>query len=338
VTVKEALLYEKKEDKKVLCNLCNHHCLIPDGKFGICNVRQNIEGILYAHSYGNLISSNADPIEKKPIFHFLPGSTSYSIATTGCNFRCDFCQNWQISQKKEADKYGVGPFHASPEKVVENAKRYGCKSISYTYTEPTIFFEYAFEIAKLAKEEGLYNIFVTNGYMTKECLDMLAGILDAANVDLKSFSEDSYKKLCGGHLKPILDSIEYMKKLNIWVEVTTLVIPTLNDSEKELAQIASFLSGISKEIPWHISRFYPQHKMEDTPATPISTLKKAYKIGKDAGIYYVYLGNTPGEKENTVCYNCNEALIDRVGYFVKRNVIKEEKCPKCKSRIHGIWK
>lgn len=336
--MKEALLYKKMEDKKVLCNLCSHHCLIADGKFGICNVRQNIEGILYTHSYGNLVSANIDPVEKKPIFHLLPGSISYSIATAGCNFRCNFCQNWQISQKKEADSLGVSPFHMSPEKIIEEAKRSKCKSISYTYTEPTIFFEYALEIAKLAKNEGLYNVFVTNGFMTKECLDMLDGVLDAANVDLKSFSEDYYKKICGARLKPVLESIEYMRKLNIWVEVTTLVVPTLNDSEKELKQIASFLAGIGKEIPWHISRFYPQYKIEDLAPTPLSALKKAYDIGKEAGLNYVYLGNVPGEGENTFCYDCNELLIERIGYFVKKNTIDEGRCPKCKSKIHGTWR
>ncbi len=321
---REALLYDRKEDKKVLCNLCSHRCLISDGNFGICGVRQNIDGALITHSYGNLISANADPIEKKPLFHFLPGSLSYSIATAGCSFRCGFCQNWQISQKKEADAYGVKPVPSPPELIVENAVRYACKSISYTYTEPTIFFEYALDIAKLAKEEGLYNIFVTNGYMTSGCLDMLNGVLDAANVDLKGFSDDFYKKVCGGGLKPVLESIEHMRKLNIWVEVTTLVIPKLNDGEKELKQIASFLAGVGKEIPWHISRFYPQYKMDDSTPTPISTLKKAYEIGKAAGLRYVYLGNVPGEGEGTFCYNCSELLIERAGYFVKKNIIKDK--------------
>lgn len=336
--MKEALLYDKKEDKKVLCRLCGHRCIISDGKFGICNVRQNIEGALYTHSYGNLISANVDPIEKKPIFHLLPGSVSYSIATAGCNFRCDFCQNWQISQKKEADKLGITPIYTPPEKIVREAKHSGCKTISYTYTEPTIFFEYALEIARPAKEDGLYNVFVTNGYMTKECLDMLKGLLDAANVDLKSFSEDYYHKTCGAHLEPVLESIEYMRKLNIWVEVTTLVVPGLNDSEEELKKIASFLAGVDKTIPWHISKFHPMYRLDNLPQTPFATLKKAYQIGKAAGLHYVYLGNVPGEGESTFCYNCNEVLIERIGYFVKRNIIKEGVCPKCKSKIAGIWK
>jgi len=334
----EALLYEKRNGKKVACMLCGHRCVIPDGAFGICGVRQNIDGSLFTSSYENLISANADPIEKKPIFHLLPGSLSYSVATAGCNFHCDFCQNWQISQKSEADDFGVRSTPVSARQVVENAQRYRCQSISYTYTEPTIFFEYALQIAQLAKEEGLRNIFVTNGYMTRECLDMLSGILDAANVDLKGFSDDFYRKVCGGRLRPVLDSIEYMRGLNIWVEVTTLLVPELNDGEKELRQIASFLAGVGKEVPWHISRFHPQYKMDDREPTPIATLQKAQRIGKEAGLRYVYLGNVPGEGETTFCYHCNELLVKRVGYFVEKNIVKEGRCPKCESAIEGIWK
>jgi pyruvate formate lyase activating enzyme len=343
--MKEALLYDKKEDlsdrqvgKKVLCALCSHRCLIADGKFGICNVRQNKDGILYTHSYGNPISANIDPIEKKPLFHFFSGSVSYSIATAGCNFRCDFCQNWQISQKKEADRMGLKPLSRTPEKIVEEALAAGCKSISYTYTEPTIFFEYALETGRIARKSGLYNIFVTNGYMTKECLDLSGDMLDAANVDLKSFSDDYYKKVCGAHLKPVLETIEYMRKLNIWVEVTTLVVPGMNDSETELKEIASFIVGVDKDIPWHISKFYPMYKLDRLPSTPLATLRLAYDIGKALGLRYVYLGNVPGQGEDTVCYNCNEMLIGRVGYYVRNNKIEEGKCPKCKARIAGIWK
>ncbi|MCX5716258.1 MAG: AmmeMemoRadiSam system radical SAM enzyme [Candidatus Omnitrophica bacterium] len=334
--MKEALLYVKKEEKKVLCGLCSHRCLIAGGKFGYCGVRQNKDGILYTHSYGNLVAANVDPIEKKPIFHMLPGSASYSIAAAGCNFRCDFCQNWEISQKDEAGA-GRDPLYVPPAKTVSEAGRSGARSISYTYTEPTIYFEYSLDTGRLAKKEGLYNIYVTNGFMTKECLDALKGVLDAANVDLKSFSSEYYKKVCKGRLEPVLESIEYMRKLGIWVEVTTLIVPTLNDTEDELKKIAVFLAGIGKEIPWHISRFYPQYKIGNLPPTPLGTLKMAQAIGKAAGLYYVYLGNVPGEGENTHCYNCNELLIERTGYFVKTNKITEGKCPKCKSKIHGIW-
>jgi pyruvate formate lyase activating enzyme len=336
--VKEALLYDKKSDKQVLCNLCGHHCLITDGKYGICRVRQNMGGVLYTHSYGSLISANADPIEKKPLFHFLPGSVSYSIAAAGCNFRCGFCQNWQISQKEEADRMNLKPLSRAPDKIVKEALEAGCKSISYTYTEPTIFFEYALETGRAAREKGLYNIFVTNGYMTKECLDMSAGTLDAANVDLKSFNDDYYRKTCGARLKPVLETIEYMRKLGIWVEVTTLVVPGLNDSEEELKKIAAFLRGVDKNIPWHISKFYPMYKLDNLPSTPLATLRAAFDAGKAAGLRYVYLGNVAGQGEDTFCYNCNERLIGRVGYYVRNNNIKEASCPKCKVRIEGVWK
>ncbi len=278
-----------------------------------------------------------DPIEKKPIFHLLPGSVSYSIATAGCNFRCDFCQNWQISQKEEADRIGVKPLSKTPEKIVNEALEAGCKSISYTYTEPTIFFEYALETGRIAKKKGLYNIFVTNGYMTKECLDMSKGMLDAANVDLKSFSDEYYKKTCGARLKPVLEIIEYMKKLNIWVEVTTLVVPGLNDSEEELKKTASFLAGVDKNMPWHISKFYHMYKLNNLASTPITTLRTAYDIGKAAGLNYIYLGNVPGQGEDTFCPKCGDVLIGRVGYYVKNNKVKKGACPKCKAKIEGVW-
>lgn len=332
---KEAMLYIAKEDNKVLCHLCNHRCLISESKFGICGVRENKGGRLYTHAYGEVIAANIDPIEKKPIFHLLPGSRSFSIATIGCNFHCGFCQNWQISQKKEADRLGSRVEEMSPARIVEAAKQYQCESISYTYTEPTIFFEYAYQTAKLAKEAGLFNVFVTNGYMTQECLDTIDGFLDAANVDLKSFSDDYYKKVCGGRLEPVLESIKYMRNLNIWVEVTTLVVPSLNDSGRELNEIASFIASVGKEIPWHISRFHPDYKFMDNIPTPITTLKKAYKLGKDAGLRYVYLGNVP-EEENTYCYNCGKLLISRIGFDVIEYRLKDSKCPECGTLLDGI--
>lgn len=336
--LKEAMLCTAKEDNKVLCHLCSHRCIISESKFGICGVRENKGGKLYTYAYGEVIAANIDPIEKKPIFHLLPGSKSFSIATVGCNFHCGFCQNWQISQKKEADRLGGRQEVMSPEEIVESAKRYKCESISYTYTEPTIFFEYAFETAKLAKEAGLFNVFVTNGYMTKDCLDTIDGFLDAANVDLKSFSDDYYKKVCGGRLEPVLESIRYMRKLNIWVEVTTLVVPSLNDSERELNETASFIASVGNEIPWHISRFHPDYKLTNNIPTPITTLKKAYKIGRDAGLRYVYLGNVP-EEENTYCYNCKELLISRIGFDIIEYRLKNSKCPKCGAVLDGAeWR
>jgi pyruvate formate lyase activating enzyme len=231
--------------------------------------------VLYTHAYGELVAQNIDPIEKKPLYHFFPGSRSFSIAAIGCNFQCGFCQNWQISQAKEADGLGLRPQEVTPEEVVKQAKRSASTSIAYTYTEPTIFFEYAFETGQLAKKEGLYNVFVTNGYMTEEMIQMIHPSLDAANIDLKSFSDDYYRKVCKGRLAPVLKSIELMKKLNIWIEVTTLVLPGQNDSEEELRKIAKFLAALDLSIPWHISRFYPQYKMEDAESTPIRALNRA---------------------------------------------------------------
>lgn len=333
--LKEALLYKKLDNNRVSCFLCSHRCLITDNKFGICGVRQNISGVLYTHAYGGLVANNIDPIEKKPIFHMLPGSKSYSIATYGCNFRCSFCQNWQISQKNKADSLSIGLHPVSPREVVSEAKKYNCKSISYTYTEPTIFFEYAYEIAKIAKKEGLYNIFVTNGYMTTDALVMIAPYLDAANVDLKFFKDDSYLKTCGAHLEPVLETIRLMHKLKVWIEITTLIIPSQNDSEEELKSIANFLAQTDKGIPWHISRFHPDYEMSDVSATPIAKLKEAYKIALDAGLRYVYTGNIPQE-ENTFCYSCGKCVIRRFGFEVLENKLKDSRCSYCASTIDGV--
>ncbi len=333
--LKEAMLCKRMEEDKVSCFLCSHHCLISDGKFGICQVRENRGGVLYTHAYGELIARNVDPIEKKPLYHFFPGSRSFSIAAVGCNFRCGFCQNWQISQVKEAKSLGLRSEEVKPEAVVHEAVQTGSKSIAYTYTEPTIFFEYAYEISQLAKKAGLLNVFVTNGYMTEEMIRTIHPALDAANIDLKSFRDDYYRKVCGGRLGPVLKSIEIMKKLNIWVEVTTLLLPGQNDSEEELSQIANFLAGLGPSIPWHISRFYPQYKMEDLEATPIETLNQAYDIGKKAGLRYVYLGNV-GQGNNTYCYQCGGLLVERSGLFVRANRIKEGRCPDCRTLIDGV--
>lgn len=335
--LKEALLYKKLEGNRVACFLCHHHCQIADGKFGICSVRQNKKGTLYTHAFAEVVAANIDPIEKKPLFHFLPGSASFSIATAGCNFRCGFCQNWQISQKSEYDKIGGTGQNLAPAEIVALAKKAKCQSISYTYTEPTIFFEYALEISQLAKKEGIRNVFVTNGYMTREALDEIQPFLDAANVDLKSFRDSYYRQTCGAKLEPVKESIRLMHQMNIWVEITTLIVPTLNDSKEELTELADFIASVGKEIPWHISRFYPQYKIETLEATPKETLKMAQAIGKNSGLRYVYLGNVPSEGENTYCYNCQELLVERYGFNVLQQKIKDSRCPKCSSIIDGIF-
>lgn len=288
---REAMFYRKTDGKKVECSLCPHNCTIQDGKYGICNVRQNVDGVLYTRAYGNPVALHVDPIEKKPLYHFLPGSLAYSIATMGCNFKCGFCQNWQISQIEDAEKNRSPDSLLMPREIVEEAEKHKCKSIAYTYTEPTIFFEYAYDTSVPAHKRGLKNIFVTNGYISKEPLKEIAPYLDAANVDLKSFRDEYYKKICKARLQPVLDTISLMNELGIWLEVTTLFVPGENDAEKEMHDIAEFIAGVSREIPWHISRFYPQYNYSDASPTPVETLHRAEKIGREHGIRHIHLGN-----------------------------------------------
>jgi len=332
------MFYEKLDDKLVNCNLCSHRCRrIADSKRGICGVRENRDGKLYSLVYGKAVAMSIDPIEKKPLFNFLPGSRSYSIATVGCNFRCDNCQNYDISQLPKERNIIVGQ-DVSPEEIVSAAKRSNCASIAYTYSEPTIFFEYAYDIAKLARKEGLKNVFVTNGYITPEALRAISPYLDAANIDLKSFSDEFYRKSCGARLQPVLDSIRLYKSLGVWIELTTLIIPTLNDSEEELRKIAHFIKEVGEDTPWHITQFHPMYKLPDLPRTPVSTLRKARQIGLEAGLRYVYEGNVPGETgENTYCHNCGKPLIRRFGYSIQENKIKNSACTYCGTKIDGLY-
>jgi pyruvate formate lyase activating enzyme len=286
--------------------------------------------------YGNLVSRAVDPIEKKPLYHFLPGSSAYSIATVGCNLRCKNCQNWEISQSPKPQGPIMGQ-HFTPEQVVNAATRTGCESIAYTYTEPVVFLEFAYDTAKVAGDKGMRNVFVTNGYITGAALREMQPYLHAANIDLKGFSDQFYRETCGARLQPVLDAIALHKKLGIWVEITTLVIPTLNDSEEELGKIAKFISDVDREIPWHISRFYPSYLLIDLPPTPVETLRMAREIGSAAGLKHIYIGNVHGESEHTYCYHCGELLIQRHGYRVVKNQMTTNRCPACKTRLAGVW-
>jgi pyruvate formate lyase activating enzyme len=334
----EAFLYEKLEEKKVLCILCAHACVIKPGRRGICGVRQNSDGNLETLVFGRLIARHVDPIEKKPLFHLLPGSRSYSIATVGCNFKCRFCQNADIAQMPSDRSGAIVGSPCSPEAVVADALEQGCQSIAYTYTEPTVYFEFAFETARLASAKGLKNVFVTNGFMSREALEMASPYLDAANVDLKAFSDDFYKTRCSARLEPVKETLRRMKALDKLVEVTTLIIPGLNDDPEELRRLAGFIADdLGPETPWHISRFHPTYKLTDRPPTPVETLITASEIGKQAGLQYVYMGNVPGRGgESTYCHQCGALLIERLGFTVVRNIIQDNGCPECRTPVYGV--
>jgi pyruvate formate lyase activating enzyme len=330
--MKKASYYTTINSNKVECSLCHHQCKIDLDRTGICKVRKNIDGTLYSLVYEKPIAQSIDPIEKKPLFHFQPGSNSYSIATVGCNFKCLHCQNYDISQLT----YNIPETPSvSSEQIVENAINAKCKSISYTYTEPTIFYEYAYDISRIAHKKGLKNIFVTNGYISKKPLQDISDYLDAANIDLKSISPDFYKNVCKADLKHVLDMIKIYYDLGIWIEITTLIIPGYNDDENELIQIAEFIKSISEDIPWHVSAFHPDYKLSDGQRTSFSTMKNAVEIGKEMGLKYVYQGNI-GQGENTFCPNCNSLLINRSFLRSSENIIKNGKCPLCDIVINGV--
>jgi pyruvate formate lyase activating enzyme len=335
----EAQLYECRDDLKIFCHLCAHHCKISNGHRGICKVRVNRRGRLETLVYGKLVARNADPIEKKPLFHFLPGSRSYSIATVGCNFKCRFCQNADIAQLPSDQRGMIVGEDTTPEAVVADALANGCASIAYTYTEPTIFFEFALAVARQAKTAGLRNVFVTNGYMTEEALARIAPYLDAANVDLKAYSDDFYRDMCQARLAPVKATLKNMKARGILVEVTTLVIPGLNEDPSELTALASFLvDALGAETPWHLSRFHPTYQMTDRPRTPVETLKIARQVGLDAGLKYVYIGNVPGSgAENTYCPSCGNSVINRFHFNTRVSLIDGNHCAYCHEAIDGIF-
>jgi pyruvate formate lyase activating enzyme len=336
-----AWLSHTLEDGRIACDACSQHCKLSEGEYGICGIRKVENGELTLLTYGLAAAVNVDPIEKKPMFHFLPNSKVFSFGTVGCNFSCKFCQNADISQYPKEHLHEIFGHPLSPERAVELALEHGCGSIAYTYNEPVVFFEYAYDTARLASEAGLKNIFVTGGYETHKALDTIAPYLDGMNIDIKSYSQSFYRDVCGASLKPVLDTIEYAHKKGIWIETTTLLIPGLNDSEDEIRAIAQFQADLDPSMPWHISAFHPMYKMTDIPRTPASTLRRAYEIGRDAGLKYVYVGNIDDEsRESTYCPSCHKMVIERhghIGQHVTNHLEKSNKCPDCETSIEGVW-
>jgi pyruvate formate lyase activating enzyme len=334
----EALFYKQIENREVVCGLCSHHCRIAAGRRGLCGVRENRDGRLVSLVYGRLVAAHADPIEKKPLFHFLPGSRSYSIATVGCNFQCLHCQNAEISQYPHLHAGQIHGTPTSPEQVVAEAERSGCASISYTYVEPTIFYEFARDCGRLAHTRGVRNVFVSNGYLTPEAIRDLATWLDAINIDLKAYTDTFYRKVCKARLQPVCDAIRLCHDLGIWVEVTTLVIPGMNDSDEELRAAARFLRGIAPTIPWHVTGFYPTYRMLDRPSTPAATLRRAREIGLQEGLVHVYEGNVRDEGgEDTRCPGCGALLIARHGFHSRIEALAGGRCTACDREVAGVW-
>lgn len=335
----EALLYTKEDMRAVSCQVCARKCRIAVGAVGACGVRENRGGILHPLYYGTLVAACVDPVEKKPLFHFLPGSTTFSIASAGCNFQCVFCQNWQISQADQARALGTRGDACSPEDAVQLATQHACPSISFTYTEPTVSFEFMLETARLARARGLKTIMVTNGFMSPEACSMLAPFLDAANIDLKAGSDEFYRDMCGARIQPVKDTIAALYDAGVWIEVTTLLIPGKNDTPREARAITGFLAGIDTDIPWHISKFFPQYKMAHVlPHESCQPYAAAREIAGKAGLSYVYSGALhDAGGENTYCGRCGKGLIMRRGYCVTENHIAKGCCAYCGHAIAGCW-
>jgi len=332
-----AEFWEKMSMDRVTCSLCPTGCIIKDGKRSDCLVRVNIKGELRTLNYARPCSLNNDPVEKKPLFHYRPGTLSFSLATAGCNLKCKFCQNWQISQSRPED---IAHRYVTPEQIVQMARHNGSRSIAFTYSEPVVFYEYMRDIAKAAAGTGIGRVMISNGYIEKKPFSELLNNLDAVKIDFKAFSEKFYSEVCAGHLKPVLDSLRLVREKGVWLEMVVLTIPTLNDDPREIEAMCRWIrQQLGADVPLHFTRFHPTYKMRDLPPTPVSTLEKAREIGLNEGLHYVYAGNVPGHSsENTYCHNCGELLIRRVGFRVVDNAISDGRCPKCKKPIPGIWK
>ena len=336
--MKEAFLYQRLSEGRVRCDLCAHHCLIREGQRGKCGVRENRGGTLQSLVHGRPVALHVDPIEKKPLFHFLPGSLSFSLATVGCNLTCRHCQNSEISQMP-AEQGRIAGDPVEPGEILRAALVHGCASISYTYTEPTVFAEYVLDIAGPAREQGLGNVLVSNGFMTPATTAKLGPLIDAANIDLKAFTESFYKDICGARLGPVLESILGLRAEGVFIELTTLLIPGLNDSEEELDQLAGWIAAQpGPETPWHVSRFHPTYRLLDRPPTPAASLERAARAGRRAGLKHIYLGNAPGlGGEDTLCAGCGARLIARRGFSVVENRLRQGACPDCGQALAGVF-
>lgn len=327
----EALFYERLPEKRVLCRLCPQHCHIGPDQRGFCRVRKNVDGLLYTTNYAQATSYAVDPTEKKPLYHFYPGSYLFSLGTLGCNFRCGFCQNWQISQR-DAPTETLTPREAVDLATEIRRREPGMIGIAYTYSEPSVWYEYVLDTAELAHAAGLKNVLVTNGFIEEEPLAKLLPYVDAMNVDVKAFTDDYYRKICAGHLDPVLRTVEQAHRAGVHIEVTTLIVPTLNDSEEEIGALVEWLAGVSPEIPYHLSRYFPNYKM-DLPATPPATLEKLRQVARRK-LRYVYVGNLRGDGSNTYCYNCGALLIRRIGMGVAESRLGHDgRCPDCGTAI-----
>ncbi|MBN2003134.1 MAG: AmmeMemoRadiSam system radical SAM enzyme [Anaerolineae bacterium] len=338
--LKEAELARTLRADAVQCRVCEHYCTLSSGQWGKCGIRTCRDGKIYLVLYGQSVAAHVDPIEKKPMFHFLPGSTALSIGTYGCNMSCKWCQNWQISQVREMNwEHGPLGEDLPPEQLVEIACARKVASIAYTYNEPTVFFEYTYDTAKLAREHGIKNVYVSNGFMSPDTLEKIGPYLDGINVDLKGFTDALYRDYCGARLEPVKRNIATIaRETSIWIEVTTLVIPGLNDSEEELRTMAEWLASVDPEMPWHLSAFHPDHLMHDRSHTPVATLMRAYQIGKAAGLKYVYLGNVLNpEHESTLCPSCGATLVQRYGFNARPHWREPGVCHRCGDAIAGVW-
>ncbi|HID92902.1 MAG TPA: AmmeMemoRadiSam system radical SAM enzyme [bacterium (Candidatus Stahlbacteria)] len=337
ITPRPAMFWQKLEGNLIQCRLCPNYCVLRPGERGRCRVRENRDGKLVTLVHGLPCAVHIDPIEKKPLFHFIPSTEVFSIATAGCNLRCKFCQNWQISQVSPEETYN---YNLSAEELIRIAKERKCPSIAYTYTEPVIFYEYMLEAAKLAREAGIKNTMHSNGYINPEPLRELCKYLDAANIDLKGFTEEYYQEVCEGHLAPVLQTLKILKEEGVWLEITNLIVPTKNDDPETIRKMCIWIrDSLGADVPIHFSRFWPMYKLKNLPPTPVGTLERARKIAMDVGLHYVYIGNVPGHVgENTYCPKCGKVLIKRIGYHILENNIVNGKCKFCGQPIPGVWK